>query len=158
MTVITTIINGTKSFTLLRVFEATFSNLVNTFEADIGNRIEDRKDRDPRPIYNSIGRIITHAITTNRLPMKAAVGSLNSDVHLTIAIDAVELTPATISVAPVSPKDRAKAKTDPEKAPGTPKGNSIFLKVVRGLAPRVREAISKVVSIDRNFVSNVLTI
>jgi hypothetical protein len=140
ITVITTIINGMTSFTRLRVFEARFSNFTNMLDRDVGNRIEERKDLDPRPTYNSIGRMITHAIMTNKLPMKAAVASLNSEVHLTIAIDAVELTPATIRVAPVSPKERAKARTDPEKTPGIPKGNNIFLKVVRGLAPRVRDA------------------
>jgi len=80
--------------------------------------------------------------------MKAAGASLNSEVHRTIVMDAVELTPATISVAPVSPRERAKARTEPEKTPGRAKGNNIFLKVVRGLAPRVLEAVSKVVSID----------
>ena len=74
--------------------------------------------------------------------MKEAVASLNSAVHLTIAIDAVELTPDTMRVAPVSPKERARAKTDPENIPGIAKGESIFLNVVRELAPSVLEAIS----------------
>jgi len=158
MTIVTTMINGTRSLTRLSLFEAKLSNLINMVDKDLGNRIEKRKVLAPRPTYNSIGRMINHAIITKRLPINEAVASLNSDVHLTIAIDAVELTPTTISVAPVSPKDRAKAKTDPEKTPGIPKGNNIFLKVVRGLAPSVLEAISKVVSIDWNLVSNVLTI
>ena len=34
--------------------------------------------------------MIIQAITTKRLPINAAVASLNSDVHLTIAIEAVE--------------------------------------------------------------------
>jgi len=90
--------------------------------------------------------------------MNEAVASLNSEVHLTIAIEAVELTPETIRVAPVSPSECAKAKTDPEKIPEMDKGNKILLKVVRGLAPSVLEAISKVVSIDRNLVARVRTI
>ena len=61
--------------------------------------------------------------------MNEAVASLNSAVHLTIAIDAVELTPDTINVAPVSPRDRASASTAPEKTPGIAKGKSIFLKL-----------------------------
>ena len=80
--------------------------------------------------------------------MKAAVESLNSDVHLTIAIDAVALTPETIRVAPVSPRERAKARTAPEKIPGRANGKRMFLKVVRELAPSVLEAISYVISID----------
>jgi len=85
---------------------------------------------------------------TRRLPMKEAVASLNSEAHLTIAIDAVVLTPDTISVAPVSPNERAKAKTAPESKPGRAKGRSIVLKVVKELAPNVLEASSKVTSID----------
>ena len=92
--------------------------------------------------------MIIHAIATKRPPIKDAVASLNSDVHLTIAIDAVELTPDTMSVAPVSPRDRANAKIAPEKIPGIAKGNNIFLKVVNELAPSVLEAVSKVISID----------
>ena len=80
--------------------------------------------------------------------MNEAVASLNSAVHLTIAIDAVELTPDTISVAPASPRERASASTAPEKTPGIAKGKSIFLNVVKGFAPKILEAISKVVSID----------
>ena len=101
--------------------------------------------------------MITQAITTNRLPINDAVASLNCDVHLTIAIDAVELTPDTIRVAPVSPRERAKASTAPEKTPGIARGNRMFLNVVRELAPNVLEAVSKVISIDRNFVVNVRT-
>ena len=80
--------------------------------------------------------------------MNAAVANLNSAVHLTIAIDAVELTPATMSVAPVSPRERAKASMAPEKMPGSTNGSNTFLKVVNGLAPRVRDAVSYVVSMD----------
>jgi len=83
-----------------------------------------------------------HAINTNRLPIKAAVESLNSEVHLTIAMDAVVLTPETIIVAPVSPNERAKAKTAPEKIPGRANGKRIFLKVVSELAPSVLDATS----------------
>jgi hypothetical protein len=97
------------------------------------------------------------AIITKRLPINDAVASLNSEVHLTIAIDAVALTPDTIRVAPVSPRERAKAKTAPEKIPGIARGDNIFLKVVRELAPSVLEAVSKVVSIDWNLVSTVRT-
>ncbi len=100
---------------------------------------------------------MTQAITTKRLPIKEAVASLNSDVHLTIAIDAVELTPDTIRVAPVSPRERAKARTDPEKMPGMANGDNMFLKVASGLAPNVLEAVSKVTSIDSNLVSRVRT-
>ena len=89
--------------------------------------------------------------------MKAAVGSLNSDAHLTIATDAVVLTPETIIVAPVSPSERANAKTAPEKIPGNDSGRRIFLKVDRELAPKVLDAISYVMSIDSIFVSTVLT-
>ena len=63
-----------------------------------------------------------------------------------------------MSVAPVSPRERAKAKIAPEKTPGVAKGNNMFLKVVKELAPSVREAVSKVVSMDWNFVSSVRTI
>jgi hypothetical protein len=80
--------------------------------------------------------------------MKAAVASLYSAVHLTIAIEAVGVTPETIRVAPVSPRERAKASTVPEKTPGMVKGKSIFLKVVNELAPNVLEAVSNVKSID----------
>ena len=100
------------------------------------------KERGPLPKYNSKGRMINQAIITKRLPINEAVASLNSDVQRTIAIDAVELTPDTIRVAPVSPRERAKAKTDPEKIPEIAKGDNMFLKVVRGLAPSVLEAIS----------------
>ena len=91
--------------------------------------------------------MITQAITTKRLPRNDAVANLNSAVHRTIAIEAVELTPATINVAPVSPSERAKAKTDPEKIPGNESGINIFRNVVNGLAPKVRDAVSNVVSI-----------
>ena len=80
--------------------------------------------------------------------MNAAVESLNSEAHLTIAIEAVVLTPETMRVAPVSPSERAKAKTAPEKTPGIESGRRILLKVVKELAPRVLEAISYVSSID----------
>jgi hypothetical protein len=105
-----------------------------------------------------MGKMISHAMTTKRLPMNEAVASLNSDVHLTIAIDAVELTPDTMSVAPVSPRERANAKTDPEKIPERDNGNNILRNVVSGFAPNVREAVSKVVSIEINFVARVRTI
>ena len=88
-----------------------------------------------------------NAITTKRLPINAAGASLNSEVHRTIVMEAVELTPDTIKVAPVSPKDLAKANTAPEKIPGMTSGNNMFRKVVSGFAPRVREAISNVVSV-----------
>ena len=109
-------------------------------------------ERDSRLIYISTGRTISEAIRTNRLPMKEAVASLNSDVHLTIAIDAVVFTPDTIIVAPVSPRERANARTAPEKTPGIARGDNMFLKVVKGLAPSVLDAISKVESIDWNLV------
>lgn len=101
--------------------------------------------------------MIMEAITTRRLPIKEAVASLNSDVHLTIAMEAVGLTPDTTIVAPVSPKERAKARTAPEKTPERAKGDNMFLKVVRELAPSDLDAISKVESIDWNLVSTVRT-
>jgi hypothetical protein len=92
--------------------------------------------------------MIMEAIRTKRLPIKEAVASLNCDVHLTIAMDAVGLTPDTMMVAPVSPRERANARTTPEKTPGIARGNNMFLKVVNGLAPSDLEAISKVRSMD----------
>jgi len=140
--------NGTKSLIRVSFLEANLSNFIIQFDKVIGKLYGILKGLAPRPIYTSTGKMIIQAIITKRLPMNEAVASLNSDVHLTIAIDAVELTPETMRVAPVSPSERAKAKTDPEKIPEMDKGNKIFLKVVRGLAPSVLEAISKVVSID----------
>ena len=80
--------------------------------------------------------------------MNAAVASLNSDVHLTIATEAVGLTPETIRVAPVSPRERANARTEPEKIPGIAKGHNIFLNVVNELAPNDLDAVSNVESMD----------
>ena len=115
------------------------------------------KDLVPLFMNNSIGRMSTNAIITSNPPMKEAVASLNWEVKLTISVEAVYLTPPTISVAPVSPKERAKARTDPEKMAGIAKGKSMFLNVVKELAPNVLDATSKVGSIDINFVSNVRT-
>jgi hypothetical protein len=89
--------------------------------------------------------------------MNEAGASLNSDVHLTIEMEAVELTPDTMRVAPVSPRERAKAKTVPEKTPGIARGNNTFRNVVNVLAPSVREAVSKDVSMDWSFVCSVRT-
>jgi len=149
---------GTKSLIRVNFLEANLSNLIIQLDKVLGKVYGILKRLAPRLTYTSTGKMISHAITTKRLPMNEAVASLNSDVHLTIAIEAVELTPETMRVAPVSPSERANAKTDPEKIPEMDKGNKIFLKVVRGLAPSVREAISKVVSIDSNLVAIVRTI
>ena len=100
------------------------------------------------PIYNSTGRINIHAIATRSVPRKDAVDNWNSAVHLTIAMDAVVFTPATTKVAPVSPKDRAKARTAPENILGIESGKVMFLKVVNEFAPKVLEANSYVESID----------
>ena len=142
ITVIATIINGTKSLMRDSLLEANLSNFISLLIKDVVNWNRKLKECVPRLTYSSTGRMITKEIITKRLPIKDAVANLNSDVHLTIAIDAVELTPDTISVAPVSPRDLAKAKTDPEKIPGRAKGNKTFLKVVRELAPSVLEASS----------------
>jgi hypothetical protein len=149
---------GTKFLIWVNFLEANFSNLTIQLDKVLGKRYGTLKKLEPLLRYTSIGKMINQAITTKRLPINEAVASLNSDVHLTIAIEAVELTPETMRVAPVSPRERANAKTDPEKIPEMDKGNKIFLKVVKGLAPNVREAVSKVVSIDSNLVAIVRTI
>jgi len=91
----------------------------------------------------SIGRIINNAIHISKAPINAAGASLFSNSHLTIAMEAVILTPDTIIVAPVSPRDLARASTLPENIPGITSGKTIFLNVVKELAPREFETISK---------------
>ncbi len=56
-------------------------------------------------------------------------------------------------MAPVSPRDLAKANTQPEKIPGRAIGNNILLKVVKGAAPNVLDAVSKT-----GFTSSILAL
>ncbi len=60
-------------------------------------------------------------------------------------------------VAPVSPRDLAKARTPPEKSAGRERGKIIFLKVVKADAPKVRDACSNTGSKSSSFAWSVLT-
>ena len=107
---------------------------------------------------NSTGRIIADATIINKLPKKAAEPNLNWDTQLITAIGAVVKTPETTKVAPVSPKDRANARTVPENIAGNVNGNTIFLNVVSGAAPKVPEACSKSVDMSSSLAFKVFTI
>ncbi len=83
---------------------------------------------------------------------------MNWDTQLITAIGAVVKTPETTNVAPVSPRDRAKARTAPEKIAGIVNGKTIFLKVVNDVAPKVPEACSKRVERSSSLALSVFTI
>ena len=122
-------------------------------------RIE-KNEKDVTPILfkkSSTGRIIADATIINKLPKKAAEPNLNWETQLITAIGAVVKTPDTTNVAPVSPKDLAKARTVPEKIAGRVNGIKIFLKVVRGEAPKVPEACSRSVDISSSLALRVFT-
>ncbi len=91
---------------------------------------------------NSTGKIKAQAIPINRQPRKDAAANLNSNTHRTIAIDAVVYIPLTTMVAPVSPRDLAKAMILPENIPGIARGKSTFRNVIKGTAPKVLDAVS----------------
>ena len=85
---------------------------------------------------------MAEAMTIRRHPRNEADPNLNWDTQRITAIGAVVYTLVTTIVAPVSPRDLAKAKTTPEKIAGIDNGNTIFLKVVKEEAPKVLEACS----------------
>jgi hypothetical protein len=107
---------------------------------------------------NSTGRIIADATIISKLPKNAAEPNLNWDTQLITAMGAVVKTPDTTNVAPVSPRDLAKASTVPEKIAGKVNGTRIFRNVVRGAAPNVPEACSKSVDMSSSLALSVFTI